>query len=1785
MKNAKAMGGLNMVEVQGYTITEEVSESTRSVIYRGYMNADSKSEPVILKVIKQEYKELDLQQLKSKYDTLTQIQSPGIVKTYGAVDSNQGLVLILEDFKAEPLYTYVHHKPLDIKIFFDMAIQLADALDDIHKWDMIHNTITPHNILFQEETGKVKLCDFYMATFFTKDHTLIYDIQEIEDTLPYISPEQTGRINSFVDYRTDFYSLGITFYEMLTGKPPFRSEDPMELVHSHIARKPLPVDKVNDQVPSMLSDILMKLLMKNGEDRYQSGYGLKADLEECRIQFIKTGKVQEFTLGKKDISYEFLIPSKLYGREREMTELRSAYKKITEGQGKMVLVSGHAGIGKTTLVQEFQRTITEQKPYFVYGKFEPYKKNIPYSGVIQAFRGLIMQMLTEEEEEVARWRHTLLSALGADGQVIVEVIPEIELIIGKQPDASYMDLSESQYRFIGVFQKLIEVFKDRQQPFILFLDDLQYADVESVYLIRDLMGDGNNRFFMLIGSFRDEEVKTGHLFLNIIQDIKEKNIEIVHISLAPLGKESVSQLVSAVINVEPEKLEILNRLICQKTGNNPFFIKQFLKSLYKENILVFDSHEGWQWDMAKINGLEVTDNVVGLMADKISRLSSDIQKIMKLASCIGMEFDMDTLAVLYEKSEEDTFLDLFEAIREDLVSVSDRGCKFLHSRVQEAAYSLIEEEEKKETHYKIGRLLSEKMQQKGLSYRIFEIADHYNYGVDLLQDEAERKHLIYINVIAGQKKKAQGEYQSAIGYFTYGMRLLSLDSWQDEYDLTVTLYMECGESQYLIGNFEQTEKLFFVILERIKDGNQKNRVYKMAISLYTYINKVDQAIWMGRKALRMLEMHLPSDLSGIERSVEQERELVESRMQSLTDEELRTLPCMSNEQHRDGIELMVNLCAPAYMSQINTFKMIVYKMMHMTLVYGQSAYTSYIFAAYAMLLMQEDAGWDRGIALGELALTVGEAEEDLSIRCKLYYIYGAGISHWKNHLKTSQRYLETGIKYGLHHADRIYYDHCVHHHLLCMFYKGDNIEDIQDIIKKQLQDCKEQQNTVFWDLLVLRRQVIRNLKGLTENKFSFNDEDFSMDRVPSAANQTVLAHYYCSKMQVCYLYENYSEAFRMAVRCEKSLQGVMGSLMIPEFSFYYSLILASLYPIAESEEQKQYMELIKKHSQRVEKWAKGCKENYEHKHFLLQAEIARITDRGLDAMTLYDEAIRGAKEYKFTQNRSIANELAGKFYLAKGNGFVAKAYITEARVGYQKWGAVSKVEDIDEKYAALFFKQNVSKYREVGGEAGLEVLDLATVMKATQAISSEIILHKLLDSLMDILIENAGAQKGFFILNREGKLYIEAKRDVDSEQVTLIQSNPVDKSQMLSPAIINYVRRTGESIVMSDAVNEGIFRTDPYVVKHQVRSILCTPIIKQSKLIGIVYLENNLSANAFTAERLDILKLLTTQIAISLENAMLYEEMKKVNMDLQQEIIEKRRAEEEIRKLNEELEQRVIIRTAELQKTLDTLKKTQVELVQSEKMAALGGLVAGVAHEINTPVGVGVTAASHLDKKTKDFIELYKIGSVKRSDLEKYIQVSGEATKMILSNLERASELIQSFKKVAVDQTSEEKRPFYIKEYIGEVLLSLRPKIKKTKHQINIVCEQDIEIDSYPGAFSQVVTNLVMNSLIHAYEEEDEGNILFELSQKNDTIFLRYSDDGKGIDKDAIKKIFDPFFTTKRGSGGSGLGLHIIFNIVTQKLGGTIKCESEIGVGTVFYISFPILSTKECSGEEKGYDA
>ncbi|MEH2264288.1 trifunctional serine/threonine-protein kinase/ATP-binding protein/sensor histidine kinase [Nostoc sp.] len=1807
------------VNIPGYKVSEELYDGSRTIVYRGYRETDSL--PVVIKLLKNPYPSFsELLSFRNQYTIAKNLNSPLIVQTYSLEPYQNGYALVMEDFGGISLKEWgMGGRGQSLQEFLEIAIALCNTLDVLYHERIIHKDIKPANILINPETKQVKLIDFSIASLLPRETQTLVNPNILEGTLAYISPEQTGRMNRGIDYRTDFYSIGVTFYELLTGKLPFVSNDAMELVHCHIAKIAPLVSETNLEIPSVISKIVSKLMAKNAKDRYQSALGLKFDLENCLHQLQEAGKIQSFEIGQRDVCDRFIIPDKLYGRETEVENLLQAFDRVSLGTTEMILVAGFSGIGKTAIVNEVHKPIVRQRGYFIKGKYDQFQRNIPFSAFVQAFRDLMGQLLSESDAKIQQWRNEILSAVGENGQVIIEVIPELSRIIGEQPPAIELSGTAAENRFNLLFQNFTQIFTTAEHPLVIFLDDLQWADSASLKLMQLLMADTGH--LLLIGAYRDNEVNPVHPLMLTLNEIEKNQTPINTITLAPLNQKTVNQLVADTLKCSQDLASPLSQLVFKKTQGNPFFSIQFLKALHQEQLINFNYESGyWQCDIAQANQQAVTDDIVEFMALQLEKLPLTTQNILKLASCIGNQFDLATLAIVSEQCQINTADALWKALQEGLIlpisevykfyqgeeseqlalsyqNIEKKIAKyaFLHDRVQQAAYFLISDEQKTATHLKIGQLLRENLCELEIEEKLFDLVGHLNLGIELISQASDRQALAQLNFKAGSKAKNATAYTAARVYFQTGIALLQPDCWQTQYELALNLHLAVTEASYLNSDFESMKEMAGVVLQNAQTIFDKVKIYEIKIAALTAQSQILGAIAVGADVLSQLGVELPSapESAQIDKALEYLKEQLQGREIS----QLIDLPVMSDRPAIAAMQLLGILFAPILLGNPGLMPLLSATMVRLSLQFGNTPASTVGYAIHGMVLCAFLSEVETGYKFGCLALSLLEKLNVRGIKCLPLNLFGGFIQHRQQSLLATLSTMKDSYTNGMETGSFLYAGYSIQGYGYKALFAGVNLNTLSAELAPYSVVLAQAKQNAACILLDTTRQVLENLRETVSQPHRLMgivyDETIMLPKHQEDNDFTAIAYAYTYKLMLAALWGNYQAALEYITGIKPYFMAAAGAVHIPVFHFYAALTYLALFPTQPEAEQAESLLEAQTHQTILHQWAENAPMNHLHKWYLVEAERYRVLGKKAVASEYYDEAIALAKTHQFINEEALANELAAKFYLDWGKQRIAGEYMIEAYYSYIRWGAKAKVADLERRYPQLLapiLQQtrsplstnetilalgNVTSTSSPTSSSNVSVaLDLAAILKASQTLSREIELEKLLSVLLAIAIENAGADKCVLMLLQDNHLSIEGSIILGTEPIVL-QSLPVEDSQDIPLKLIYKVLHNRQTVVLIDVSADFTLANDPYIIRQQPQSILCSPILHQGKLMGILYLENNLVTGAFTSDRLQVLNFLTTQAAISLENALLYHKLEDYSHTLEQKV--------------EKRTQEITEKATQLESTLEKLYSTQSQLIQAEKMSGLGQLVAGIAHEINNPINFIYGNLQPASQYVASLIELNNLYqelypqplpeiAAKMDEIELDFLVND--LQKLLSSMRvgavRIREIVLSLRNFSRLDESEIKS-VDIHSGINSTLLILQHRLQNNSKHPEITVIQKYGqlplVNCYASALNQVFMNII-NNAIDALEESYTNRQPTIIIQTEFTeakkVVIRIADNGIGMSESVRNKIFNPFFTTKSIGSGTGLGLSTSYSIVVEKHGGKLSCISAPGEGTEFIIEIPL---------------
>lgn len=1403
--------------------------------------------------------------LRHEYKLLSRLTIPGVVKAYDWLNDDRP-TLVLEDIGGVSL----NNLPLPVSLasFLDLSIGLADALSALHVQHVIHKAINPAHIVYNPDNGVFRLIGFGNADELPQSLVPLQPATSFDLDLTYISPEQTGRMNRSVDYRTDFYSLGATFYHALTGCPPFQAPDALGLLHCHIAAMPQPPQIANPAIPAVVSRIVMKLMAKTVEERYQTATGLKADLQRCRRELINNS-LSDFEPGLEDFPTQLQIPQILYGRHAEADRLLATFERVCgSGSNELLLVTGAAGVGKTALIHEMHRPLTMKHGHFIEGKFEQLQRNVPYFAWKQAFSGFVNYVLMDNETALTECRTAILEAVRNNGKVLTEIIPSLELIIGPQPDVPALGAAESQNRFDHAFMALIRAITAEGHPLVVFLDDLQWVDAASLNLLKTLSSAGNVANLLLIGAYRDNEVGAEHPLTTSIEALRKAHANINHMALNGLSEQTVNLLIADTLHTDPSRTPSLTRLIYSNTGGNPFFIVQTLKTLAEKQAITLDvENRRWQWDLATLSRLEITDNVVALMLDKIQNLAEGTRHILPPAACLGFRFRLADLSIITQQSEQSILESLQPALRECLILPTDQDYRFAHDRIQHAAYGLLPKNERKAIHWQIGQRLLKNTAPPLYEEDLFDIVNHLNVGAPCFATAKQKTELAELNRLAGGKAKASAAFFAALDYFELGLSLLDIEDWTTDYALSLSLYQEATEASCLCGRYDRMQALAAIAARHAVSVLDMVPIYGTEIRALTAQGQLVPAIQYGLRALERLDVRLPEQPSEQETDSYMTRTFALLQRQGI--EALAKLPPMTSAEQLARTYLLSEIGEPAYAASPQFFLIWAASMAELSLRYGNCTLSPFAYAAYALALCASGESIDTGSQLAKAAIAMLDSLDAQSLRCRLLNIYGCTIQPWTEPLRDTLPTLTEAVNTGADSGDFTSASYAAFNSCTAAFFMGEPLDDLAGRISTNLKIIAGMKQTYIWNWVAFHWLMTRRLLGTPNCAAALGsfDETRWLATAIEANDRCGLAYYFLGKLITTYLFRDGEpdRTLKLIGEVNANIAGFQASFAVPVFYFYSSLALLKQQTQAQTDMDAAALEPVHANLTKLENLARFAPMNFQHKCDLIAAELARIQGETWQAAKLYEKAIVGARNNGFLQEEALAYELAALFYLQQGLSETAQLYLSKAHQGYGQWQAFAKVRALEAKYP-----QWLPRHASEAPVFKSDLLDMDSVLKATHAISSEIEMERLLSEVMRIVIENAGAQNGCLLMEKNDRWMVVAKGDIVPTELDVPLPVDIDESDLVSPAVIRFVARTRKNIVLDDATVQGEFATDPHIRRENIKSLLCVPLLSRGRLIGILYLENKLASHAFTPERIQVLDMILLQAAISLETADVY---------------------------------------------------------------------------------------------------------------------------------------------------------------------------------------------------------------------------------------------------------------------------------------------------------------------------
>jgi histidine kinase len=1741
-----------------------ISENPRTTVY----HAISKSAgiPFILKTpTNPRPTPSDDAYLSKEFGLLQEINSPKIPKAIELIFIDKRPVMVIENFPGITLEALVKDGPLPLDKFFPIALQLVELLGELHGRNIMHKDIHPGNILIDPLSEQVTLIDYGLSTKLDREHSFNQNSNVLLGTLKYMSPEQTGRMNRFTDYRTDMYSLGLCFYKLLVAKDPFPSEDPMELVHCHIAKNIDTEPLLTAGIPTVLISILEKLTSKMADERYQSLTGLMADLDICSKKWSESEKIEEFILGSKDISLKFRVPDRLFGRSTEVAKLLDYHEAVWRGQSHVLFVDGLSGIGKTALIHEVHKPTVQKNGYFITGKFDQFKNNLPFYGFSKAFSELVKLVVSEPTAKVDAYKLRLKEVLGFNLSVLKDLVPDLSLILDQYEGLYALNLTESQNRFFFAIKDFLRVFATKEHPLTIFLDDLQWCDEASLNLIKEL-AQRKIPHLLIICAYRTNELTHLHPLKQSISSLM--NSEKIHeIHLEPLGLDAVVEIVSHVTFQDSEAVLPLAKIVYKHTGGNPFFIQEFLKNIYAKGLLNVDLGTGkWVYDLNKVSAFELSSNVIEMIGQRVNELPATCKKVVEIASCIGFQFDLKSLAIITQRTSAEVGELLWPAVKDEIIIPLDENYALLassggvgvtyvfqHDKIHQAVYQQLDAQVKTELHYSIGKLLLGNSELEYHDEQVIEIVRHLNESISLIQDQEEMYQLARLNARAGLKAQTSVAYAAAREYFLTGIKLLSADGWKLDYDLAFNLYFGYAQNAYQTGLFEDAESYMDQLLANAGTKLDHVKILSMRLRQFTTLGKTEEAIAQGIEGLAILGIMVPlwpNKLHVIKEVIKAKWAMRGKDPKALLEDQE-----MIDPEMRAASRLLTEIGPAAYtLGNDNLYALTNLKLVNLSLKHGNCAESSFAYTTFGAILGEAFGDYEGAEKFGQLALALNDRLGNIEYKCRVLAGYGTLLHHFNRHWNETTAWFKRGVDAGYQSGDIFFLAYSAN--ATCFW---DPQLELSASVKEQKEYLKLIEEVRYEDAANIKQMYIQfaqNLQGKTLHRLSMNGDGFLENKCLSSMQDrrfyTGMATYYILKANIYLHYHRFEESRLYIQKASEYRNSLLSNAFLVHLCKVGFFASAGLLTKSRGIKRLGLMKEMQKHYKTMKKWAAYNPINFNHIKVLMQAELSRSLGNSEKAARCFEKAIEEAKKNKWLNDCALANELAARHYFEIEHNQVGVVFLRQAIDAYAEWGASEKIVFLKETYGDIPEVQPIlARYETIEvantlGSYNPVNLDISAIIKASQVISGEIVFDSLLKKMIEIITMNAGGERGMILIANETNLFLQAS--YEDGMIKTMQNVPLEECQ-LPMSVINYVTHLKESLVLNDASKEGEFTRDEFIKAHEVKSILCSPILLLSKLYGVIYLENNKITGAFTKERLMVLNLLSTQVAISIQNAMLYSS----------------------------LEQKVAYRTAELTQSLETLKSTQSQLLQAEKMASLGQLTAGIAHEIQNPLNFVI----NFSEVSSELIDEMKQELIQKAtdDALAISQDIQENLKKINFHGKRADAIVKGMlqhSRTGTGQMELTDINLLADEFLRLSYHGLRAKDKSFQADFKMELDPELpQIFVVPQDIGRVLLNLI-NNAFYAVNSKKTKNldvdykplVTLKTEHVDEGVRITVSDNGIGMPEDLKTKVFEPFFTTKPTGEGTGLGLSISYDIIKSH-GGEIHITSVENEGTKFNIFLP----------------
>ncbi len=1490
-----------------YSILETLAISSRSVVQRARRNADDQT--VVLKSLNQaEALPQQRKDLEFELQTLRDLSSPLILRAHEVCEVEGRLALVLEHFGGQALV--IPPAGLELSACLRIATQAVRALSYVHERGIVHNDVKPGNLLVNRDTLELKLIDFHLASGALRPPDAGAPV--LEGSFAYLAPERTGRMNRKPDYRADYYSLGVTLFELASGQLPLTASDALGWAHAHISKRPPLLSDVKAAIPQAFAELVAKLLAKDPDDRYQSSHGLLWDLELCAQAWASQQAIPSFTLGERDVSQALEVDSEIVGRDAELTVCRQVFAQAMALGPRLLLVSGAVGVGKSALVSEFGRTALSTPTFFLSSSFDAQERNQPYSALIHAFESLVGQLLVESEAKLAGWRERLLSALGPNISVMIDLVPQIARITGPQPAVAELSPSETQHRLQHVIREFIKVFASAAHPLVIAFDDCQWMDSSTPDALFGLLTSADVRHFLALFAFRNTEIDARHVLEKLSERLKLASTDLVHkLELKPLDSDALTTLLARTLHTTPAEVADFAALVREKTDGNPFFVGEVLSALHRQKILTLDVSEGrWRWDLARARATAVSDNVGALMAERIARLTPRAQSVLSAAACFGNHFEIEPLAAVLDIPGAELSSLAWEAAAERLVQPLDRGSTLLggaageayafqHARVQQAAYARLVDRERERLHRRIGQLLQAEALRDPARERIFDMLHHLNLGRAGSEGTDERVALAELNLRAAQRAEKTAAFGIAEAHAEIAIELVGEAERSAEPGLEFRALFAHAKAIYLGGDLPRAEGCCRPLFELAPNALARAGVHVLRTRILEHMARLPEAVAEIRAGLALLGVVLPEAHAEIEQGIGAGIGKMQGHLAQVPVEELANLPAAQSAETAMVLDLLMQVVPPAIQTYPPLFILAELMMFDIALTSGVTQVSCKNFVDCGIIQAAILGNHDVAYRLGRTAFKLLERYAPTPLESAVSFVFGGFVSHWRAHFREGNQAYEVAQRRGVELGDYQHLAYAWAHRTQRSILTGRPLEDCQRELAEAvgLLTRIHASGQIVGTLVAARALGrLRPAEGQDEAAIAQGDAEATATVLGSKNAQWAYSYGQCQTM-VSFLLGDLPAARHWQAFTKPYSLAAASLFSVPDYHLFEALLRVEDLKAAEAAERPALLEAIDQALAKLEGWGRACPENFAHKYELLAAERARIQGEPLERVLAgYQRSIAAAGE-DFPQMRGLVNEREANLWLELGDERHARVAYEAAYRLYAAWGATAKLRRMELEHPS-WVRVGAAREGSVTASSSTQTttaiagaLDAGSILKATQSISKEVETQKLFSALMATLIENAGAQQGCLVLQSQidENFYVEARASVDATSAPVAHAEALDAAGGVCTSAVRYVLRTREALSLDDACANGNFQTDPYIKEQRVRSLLCVPILRQGEILGVLYLENNQTSHAFTRERIGILQVIASQAAISIYNAQLYASLERRVRERTQELAQKNR--------------------------------------------------------------------------------------------------------------------------------------------------------------------------------------------------------------------------------------------------------------------------------------------------------